>query len=871
MREWWSKIRVLLAGRNTLADELREELDAHLELEIQEDVDRGMLPEDARKAARLHFGNTALVRESAQDAWTFGTFEVLVKDLVYASRMLVKNRGFTAVAVATLALGIGANSAIFSVVNAVLLNPLPYPDPEHLMWGSGRTPNGFTGAAVSAPDFQDYRDQNRTFQQVAAFFVFGAVPQSWSVNGRARQLKGAMVTAGFFETLGFSPILGRPFTGADEQTQNPQVAVLSYDLWQQAFGGNPNVVGLTARLDANPITIVGVMPPSLDFPKGVDFWFPAPMRAAGLQRRTGHVLFVLGRLRRDMTQAQAQNDLDAIALRLGEQFPPTNQGWGVHLQPMREAIVGSSRSVLVMLLGAVGLVLLIACVNIANLLLARYGARQREISIRTALGAGRLRILCQFLTENLLLALVAGGLALALAWWGIELLRRLSPETLPRVQEVRLDMRVLAFTAAISMATAVLFGLAPAWLATSSGSLGGLRDDSRAGTGRGRHALGGALVVAETALSICLLIAATLLIESLHRTLHAPPGFATKNVVSMGLMLPKTGDAAHVDRLVEQVTAAVRDLPRVAAVGAISEMPIHNEFNDMFFDIVEHPLRVHEERYDEDFRRVTPGYFQAMQIPLLRGRALDNRDQPSSPLCAVIDEPFAHRYFPNEDPIGKHLRFGETIEIVGIVAGVRNHSLQTVPQPTIYLPFAQSHSDNLHLVVRTSAASVALSDAIHRIVAGLDPDVALSGFETLEGFIAQSVSGAVFDTMLLGLFATLALILSMAGVYGVFSYIVTQQTHEIGIRMALGARPVQVLSQFLARGVRLTAMGGVLGLSGAFFLMNVLAAQLYEVKPRDPLAFAAAAALLVVVGLFACAIPARRAMKVDPLVALRHE
>jgi len=866
---------VAASARRIYESQLREELDAHLDLEIQENLARGMPPAEARHRARRHLGNATLVREYAQDAWAFGRLEILLRDLAYAARMLVKNPGFTAVAVATLALGIGANSAIFSVVNAVLLNPLPYPEPQRLMWGTGRTPSGFTGAAVSPPDFLDYRDRNRTFEHLAAFFTMGTMSQSWSFDGQARQLQGGMVTAEFFETLGSSPILGRSFTRDDEQMQTPQVVVLSYRLWQQAFGGNPDVAALTGRLDGNPVTIVGVMPASLDFPKAADFWFPVPLRAPGMQRRMGHMLLTLGRLRPGVTEAQAQNDLDAIALDLGRQFPNTNKDWGLHLRPMQEAIVGSTRPVLLMLLGAVALVLLIACVNIANLLLARYGARHREISIRTALGAGRLRILCQFLTENLLLALLAGGLALVLARWGLVLLRSLGPETLPRLQEVRLDAHVLAFTAAISVATAVLFGLAPAWLATGGAGfslpISSLRDDTRAGAGRRRHAMGGALVVAETALSICLLIAAALLVESLYRTLHALPGFATKNILSAGLMLPKTGDAAHVDRLVEQMTAAVRVLPAVEAVGAISEMPIHNEFNDMLFDIVEHPPRAPQDRDDEDFRSVTPAYFQTMQIPLLRGRLPDGHDRPSSPFCAVVDEPFARRYFPKEDPIGKHLRFGETVEIVGVVAGVRNHTLRTPPRPTIYLPFAQFPSDKLHLVVRASAAPAALSEAIRRVIAVQHPDLALSGFETMDRFISQSVSGAVFDTLLLGLFALLALILAVAGVYGVFSYIVTQQTHEIGVRMALGARPARMLGRFLARGARLATMGAALGLAAAFFLMKVLATQLYEVTPRDPLAYGAAAALLIAVALLACAIPARRAMKVDPIVALRYE
>jgi putative ABC transport system permease protein len=871
MREWLSKLRARFGGRRNLDDELRKEIESHLDLDIQEQLARGVSPVEAGDKARRRFGNVSLVHEKARDAWLLGRWEILYRDFAYALRLLVRNPGFAAVAVATLALGIGVNSAVFSVVNGVLLNPLPYGTPERLMWGTGRAPNGFTGAAVSAPDFLDYRDQNRTFEHFAAFFVLGAASQSWSVNGNSRQLKGAMITADFFETLGYSPVIGRSFTGTDEQTQSPQAVILSHHLWQEMFAASPAVVGVSAKLDGNPVTIVGVMPSSLDFPATVDFWYPTPMQAPGLQRRMGHMFFALGRLRPGVTQVEAQTDLDNIALRLSAQFPETDKDLGIHLQTMQEAIVGSSRPALVMLLGTVGFVLLIACANLGNLLLARYGARQHEISIRTAIGARRFRILLQFTIENLLLAMIAGGLALLLAYLGIDLLRRFGPESLPRLQEVQLDGHVLAFTAAITTLTALLFGLAPAWLASSAASAAGLREDTRTGTGHRRHALGRALVVSETALSICLLVGAGLLVKSFYRTIKVSPGFTAHNVVSTEMILPKRSDQAHRLRLIEQTLEAMRALPGVEAAGGISEMPIHGEFNDVPFDIEEHPAHNPQERYDEDFRRITPGYFQAMQIPLLRGRLLNDNDQPSSLPVVVVDETFARRYFPGEDPIGKHIRRGKATEIVGVVGAVRSHTLPQAPQPTMYLPFAQEQSDNLHLVIRSSTDPSTLSDAVRRIVAAQDPDVALSSFETMDSFIAASLSGALFDTLLLGLFAGLALLLAMAGVYGVFSYIVAQQTHEIGVRIVLGAPRSQILRQVLARGARLAVTGVAVGLAAAFFLMKVLASQLYEVQPRDPFAFAFSAILLITVAVTACAVPARRAMKVDPIVALRCE
>jgi putative ABC transport system permease protein len=480
-------------------------------------------------------------------------------------------------------------------------------------------------------------------------------------------------------------------------------------------------------------------------------------------------------------------------------------------------------------------------------------------------------MLSQFMAESLLLAVISGGVALLLAYLGIELLRGFGPPSLPRLREVRLDGHVLGFTAGISMLATLLFGLAPAWFATSSMSAEALREGSRAGTSRRRHSLGRALVVAETAMSICLLTGAGLLIVSLYRTLHTPPGFQVSNLISTEIMLPKSADADHRGRMIDQTLEAVRVLPGVESAGAISEMPIHNEMNDTTFDIAEHPSSNPQDHYDEDFRRVTPGYFQAMHIPLMRGRLITDTDVASSASVAVIDEPFARRYFKGENPVGKHILLQGPKEIVGVVGGVRNHSLRMAPQPTIYLPFAQLQSDNLHFVIRTSTDPAALSENVQRIVTSADPDAALSGFETMQHFIDSSLSNVFFDTLLLGLFAALALVLAMAGVYGVFSHIVTAQTREIGIRMALGARRGQILNRVLVHGITLAALGAILGLAAAFFLTNVLASQLYEINARNPLIFVFSAATLICVAILACSVPARRAMKVDPMVALRYE
>ncbi|HTS30007.1 MAG TPA: ABC transporter permease [Bryobacteraceae bacterium] len=857
--------------------ELDDEIRSHLAMAARDARERGATPGQAHLSARREFGNVALVQEVVRDAWGWAWLDRLLKDLLYAARQLRANPAFTLSAVLTLALGIGANSAIFSVVNAVLLNSLPYPNAERLVWVWGRTPRGATSAAISPPDYLDYRERNTLFQHFGAFSSFTGL-RNWSTGTAARQLQSAMVTGGLFDALGASPLFGRNFTRDDEQASDPHVAILSYRMWQEAYGGDPAILGRTARMDSSPITIVGVMPPAFDFPRNTDFWFPIPMLAKGLQQRMSHNLRAVGLLKPGATIAQAQASLDAIAIRLGQEHP-VDEDWGLQLQPMREAIVGRTGPLLWMLLGAVGLVLLIACVNIANLLLARYGARQREISIRTAIGAGRFRILRQLLTENLLLALLAGSLALAIAWWGVELLRSYGPASLPRLQEVRLDGRVVAFTALVSTLTAVLFGLAPAWLATAASPIDGLREGGRSGSGRHRQFFGSVLVIGETALALCLVVGAGLLLTSLLRTMQVAPGFSPQGVLSTDLMLPFATypDASSRLRFLNQLRDSVRTLPGVQSFGAISELPLNNEHNDTVFRVVEHAGGKSGELEGADFRVPTPGYFETIGIPLLRGRLFDERDGPSSPRVAMVDEPFARRIFHGEDPLGKHLSVYSgaagylPFEIVGIVGGIHNDSLQIPPMPTMYFAYAQAGSDRLHLLVRTTADPAALTGPIRRLVTARDPDLALSTFATLDHVVAQSVSGSRFNTVLLGLFATLALVLAMAGVYGVLSYLVAGQTHEIGVRMALGAEPGRMLRLILRRGGTVAGAGVVLGGLAACFLVRVMQNQLFEVKPRDPGIFAAAAAILVLVALAACWVPARRAMRVDPLKALRCE
>ena len=801
----------------------------------------------------------------------------LLQDLRYGLRMLAKNPGFTVVAVLTLALGIGANTAIFSVVNAVLLNSLPFANADRLVWAWGRF-SQFPRADVSPPDFVDYRDQNRSFARLGAFVPFRQA-HNWSLNGSAQQVQGTMVTADFFETLGAQPPLGRSFTRADEQESEPRVAILNYRFWKQVYGGDPSVIGKTARLDSTLITVIGVMPASFDFPTKTDFWFPAPLRAGDMQHRVSHFFRAIGLLKPGVSLAAAQADVDSVATHLAEVYPASDKGWGLFLQPMHDAMVGSVRGPLLVLLGAAGLVLLIACVNIANLSLARNVARAREFAIRTAIGAARSRLLRQLLTESGLLALLAGVVALPLAAWGIDVVRTFGPERLPRLSEVGLDGRVLAFTTLISALTAIAFGLAPAWLATKASLRQDLQEGGRTGPGRRRHAVGTALIVTEISLSLCLLIAAALLLQSLWRTLHTPPGFSPRGIVTTYLSLPGGTYRDFARRLsyFDHLSLEVQGLPGVQAVGCISEMPLNDEHDDNFFRIAGHPAANPDEKLDADFRVATSGYFKAMDIPLLRGRFFSEHDRQGLPGVVIVDEPFARRFFPGEDPVGKHLLVYEgrpefvDREIIGIVGGVRKYALQLPPQPTMYLPNGQSAWFALHLVIRSSADPGALAEPIRRLVSRQDSNVAVSEFETMDELVARSASSDRFNALLFGFFAGLALSLAAAGVYGVFSHIITQQTHEIGVRMALGARPWQVMGVILARGTRLAVIGVSLGALAAFFLTRILASQLYGVDARDPATFAGTALLLITVSLAACYVPARRAARVDPIEALRYE
>ncbi|HXD33045.1 MAG TPA: ABC transporter permease [Pyrinomonadaceae bacterium] len=801
--------------------------------------------------------------------------ETLLRDLRYGMRSLFKRPGFTAVALIALALGIGANTAIFSLVNAVLLRPLPFNEPDRLVWMWGNIRNGGNRASVSPLDFLDYRNQNTTFENYAAMM---SIPAALNLTGggEPERLSAAAVTGNYFETLGVAPALGRAFRLENEKTGQDQVAVLSYRLWQKRFGGDPNIVNKTITLDGNTCAVLGVMPREFNFPAATDLWVPMNFDSRpGMKQRKAHFLRPVGRLKPGVTIAQAQADTDNVARRLEEQYPDTNTGWNLRLVSLREQLVGKTRPTLFILFGAVGFVLLIACANVANLLLVRAATREREIALRTALGAGRLRIVRQMITESVLLALVGGTLGALLAVWGVELLVVLSGDNIPATAQVKIDANVLGFTLLISLLTGVLFGLAPALRTMKLNLSEALKEGGRSGSeGPQRNRTRSVLVILESAVAVMLLIGAGLLVRSFLKLQNTDPGFDAHNVLTMRVDLPeqKYGEDEKAANFYQQLEARVASLSGVETVGMISELPMTGQPNDMPYYVEGRPPSSPDQSFDDDFRRINQHYFKAMRIPLLRGRNFTEPEVRQGAKLLVVSDLLVQQVFPNEDPIGKRLVMaigkGDPFEIIGVVGDVRHRALEVQPGPIMYMPH---YDPSMNVVIRTQNNPAGFAAAVRREVHAIDSDQPVAAVKTMEDWLVTSTAGPRYRTTLIGLFALLALLLASTGIYGVMSYSVTQRTHEIGVRMALGARQFDVLKLVVRQGMLLVLLGVGLGLVGAFALTRVMTSLLFEVPAKDPLTFVAVSALLALVALIACYIPAYRATKVDPLTALRYE
>ena len=801
--------------------------------------------------------------------------ETLLRDIRYGVRSLLKRPGFTAVALIALALGIGANTAIFSLVNAVLLRPLPFADPDRLVWVFGNVRNASNRASVSPVDFLDYRQQNTTFEEFAAQF---SVPIHLNLTGTGEpeRLTGSAVTGNYFQALGAKPALGRTFQLENENPGHEQVAVLSYGLWQKRFAGDPNIVNKTVMLDGNKVEVMGVMPQDFNLPQAAELWIPINFDfSPEMKQRKAHFMRPIGKLKPGVTLAQAQADTDAIARRLEEQFPDSNAGWNLRLVSLREQLVGNTRPTLLLLFGAIGFVLLIACANVANLLLVRAATREREIALRTALGAGRFRIVRQMITESVLLSLVGGILGALLAIWGVDLLVTLSAGSIPATAQVRIDTTVLLFTFLVSVVTGILFGLAPALRTMKLNLSESLKEGGRSGSEGGqRNRTRSVLVVAESAIAVVLLIGAGLLIRSLIQLQNINPGFDAHNVLTMRVDLARqkypTPDKAA--NFFTQLESRVRSLPGVENVGFVTELPLSGQPNDMPFAVEGRPPVAINDSLDADFRRVNQQYFKALRIPLRRGRNFTEQEVQQSAKVVVISELLATEVFPNEEPLGKRLIMmsdKDPWEIIGIVGDIRHRALESQPFPAMYLPTYQTGWTNL--VIRTQGDPTNLAAAVRKEVQGIDPDQPVAAVRTMDQWVDTSVAQPRYRTALLGLFALLALVLASTGIYGVMSYTVAQRTHEIGVRMALGARRFDVLRLVVRQGMLLVVLGVGVGLAGAMALTRVMSTLLFGVTAKDPVTFVAVATLLTLVAFVACYIPARRATKVDPLVALRYE
>ena len=798
----------------------------------------------------------------------------LLQDVRYGLRALRKSPSFAAIAVLTLALGIGANTALFSVVDAVLLRPLQFKNPSRLVWGWGKCPLCEHGA-VSPSDFVDYRAQSQSFEHYGARAVGDSL---FNLTGTDKpiQITGSMITAGYFDALGVQPRYGRVFTLSDEKTTDPEVVILSHHLWQERFGGDPNVIGKSIALDGKIRTIVGVLASDMPVLTQADLWFPAPFENSGMQSRRSHFLRPIGLLKSGVTISHAQAELDTIAARLATQFPDTDKGWRQQLEPLQSVLVGNVGPAFLVLIGAVALVLLIACANIASLVLARNTVRQREIAVRTALGAGRARLIRQMLTESLLLALFGGVAGIFVASAGVELLKQLGPDSLPRLDEANVSGVVLIFTLAIAIFTGILFGLGPALKATRRDLAQSFKEGGSSGDSRSKHRAHNTLVVAEVALSLVVLIASGLLLNSFWRLMRAPLGFDPANVITteVSLVSPRYDDPQRRESFFRELQERIQSAPGAASAGFISELPLSGEGNDTFFTVIEHPPANPNDNEDADFRVVAGDYFGAMRIPLLAGRGFESQDASEDRQVLVVNEPFVKKFFPNESAIGKHVKLFEgkpqfaTREIVGIVGGNKQFALQESLRPELFI--LGSHM-RMSVVVRGAGDTATLTTSVRQALHQIDPDEATSTFRTMTDVTSSSAANDRFNTLLLGAFGTIALLLTAAGIFGVLSYLVTQRTREIGLRIALGAQRTDVVRVIVGHALRLAVLGLCIGLAAAFVVTRWMSSVLFDVKPTDPLTFVVVAVVLGAVAFLASYIPARRAMRVDPMVALRYE
>ena len=867
--------------RRRKASDFAAEIEAHLELETERMKEQGLSEEEARVAARRAFGNVTQAEECFYESGRWLWWDYLVQDLHFGLRMLRKNPGFTAVTVITLALGIGANTAIFSVVYAVLLRPLAYRDPGQLVWVTEFFPKA-NETLVPHPDFFAWREQCQAFESVAAFR--GGGDFNLTGHGEPERLAGVRVTHNFFSLLGIRPALGRGFLPEEDEPGGPRVVVLSHALWLRRFGGDPTILGKAVTLDGSSYSVTGILPPDFKYPGATDPAIYVPFGLSSKPNWGRPIMFidVIARLRHGVKPERAKSELSTVVQRAHQHYPKwfvsMSPGIQIRVLPLRTELVGDFSKVLLILFGAVGFVLLIACANVANLELAREAARQKEFALRAALGAGRSRIARQLLTESVLLAGLGAGGGLLLADAGVSFLRRLGSKAIPHLANVRVDPWVLAFTAGMAVITGILFGLAPALTAARQNLNETLKEGgTRTGMTRGRHRLRASLVVSELALALVLLAGAGLLVRSFLRLLTVDPGFNPQNLLTLKIALVggKYSNAIQQAAFFQRALERIASLPGVRSVATANVLPLFGFWMEMRVAVEGQPPPPPDQPASVPVEDVTPEYFGTMGIPLIEGRNFTDQDALTTPKVAIVSEAFVHRYFQNTQPIGHRLQLGgdqgDWVSVVGVVGDVRQMGLDQGVRPQVFRPFLQDPQDSMTVVVRTNSDPEGLTLPVQNAVWALDKDLPVSEVATMDHWLSDSLASRRLNMLLLGIFAALGLALASVGVYGVISYCVTQRTHEIGVRMALGAKAADVLKLVVGQGFSLTFMGVAIGIVGALGLTRFLSTMLYAVRPADPLTFVGVSMILTGVALLASYIPARRAMKVDPMVTLRYE
>jgi putative ABC transport system permease protein len=880
-----------LFRKQELDDRMDTEMRSHVEMQTQENIEAGMKPEEARRKALLDFGAMESIKEQCRDERGVRWIENLGQDIRYGARMLRKNPGFTAGAVLTLALGIGANTAIFSVVNAVLLRPLPFPEPDQLVQLRAER-SGSPSTYVDSSTFIETKAQSQSLARIAAY---GGGDMTLTGAGSAERVVAGAVTADFFPLLGVQPALGRNFTREEDTPNGPKAAILGHGLWQSRFGGDADLLGRTITLNEQSYTVVGILPTRFQYPEPFQLWTPMALGETGgtfVIHGEGMLLKAIARLKPGVTLQKAQAELQTIAQRIqlgeptttpGRNPRPRGEGGGgvLTLVGLHEQVVGDVKGALLVLLGAVAFVLLIACANVANLLLAKAAARQREMAVRAALGAGRWRIARELLTESVLLSLAGGGLGWLVAFWGVRALSQWSGASLPSMHGISIDAWVLAFTLGVSVITGLAFGLAPAVQAWRTDVNAALKEEGRGDTGGHRKWFRHLLVVSEVALALVLLIGAGLMIKSFSRLMDVNPGFRTDGVLTFQVTLPEEKSSPQRVNFIKQIVERLNALPGVQAAAATDSLPL-TDFSRIT------PAEI-EGRPPIDFRRAKPGeirpasrptvtldYFNAMGIPLKNGRAFTSQDARPPAGVVIVNEAFEKHHFPGESAVGKRIRLMAGAEarwqtVVGVVSDVRQSGLAGEVMLEVYSPELEDVGEALSFVLRATDEPSGLISAVRRVVAEVAPNQPLHNVMTMEERLANTTTSRRLNTALLGSFAAVALLLAVVGIYGVMSYSVTQRQREIGVRMALGAQRSNVMALIIHGGLRLTLLGVAIGLAGAFALTRYLSSLLFSVKVTDPVTFLGVAVALTGVALFACWLPACRAAKVDPMVALRTE